>query len=584
MSDKRENKSHYNRLQAFFDASNDPMFVIDLSGTIIDANSAGKAYVAEYSAESIGTNVYDLMEAHPLLRTVASSRKAMAQEVCRTKKGIIYNDSYNNIVSQFGAYPVFSSDGEVIELFITIQDITLQCQKNQEISDLQTQWDITSRSCHIGLWKHDIYTNNSIRNAEHARIFGYDPNADVSWSLYMLLDHIVPEDRPGIENLIKSSIATQSDYFYECRIRRIDGEIRWIYAIGVFQYDDKGKPIHVVGSTQDITDYKELKRSNEQLQEQVRQSQKMELLGQLAGGIAHDFNNVLMAIQGNTELILNDTPKSDPHYQNLISISTSLTRSSNMVKQLLAFARKQPIRPTNIELDSELDKMRLLLRGLIRENISLRWNLQCPHVFVNIDPTNLTQIITNLYINARDAIAISGSITIKTTIINTDSPDKPQFIESCASVSYIRITVSDTGAGIDPKVLPHIYEPFFTTKGIANGTGLGLSMVYGLVKQNNGHISCETEIGKGTTFDIIFPIASKNNSLVNDQKATQMIRKPYNATVLVVEDQPEIVQIIKLILEKEGYVVLVAGNAEDAMAIADSRQYRIHMVTNPAFK
>ena len=458
-----------------------------------------------------------------------------------------------------------------------VRDITDQKNTEKALGMQQLQLDIASQSCRLGVWKLKNDTLQSVINAEYARIFGYDPDTAVPWSLQKFLQHVVPDDRARTESIIRSAIANNTDYSFECRIKRVDGAIRWLNVIAKTLAEESHPPDFIIGVLQDITEQKEQAIRQQQMQEQLQQLQKMELLGQLAGGIAHDFNNVLAAIQGNTELILTRTSSSDPFYQNLTSITHSVNRSAEMVRELLAFARKQPAWPKNIDLDAELDKMQLMLRKLIREEISLNWKLQCPDTLVNLDPANLVQIVSNLCVNARDAIASNGSITLDTSIVNADSSDELQHVACGTSGKYVSITVSDTGSGIDPQAFPHIFEPFFTTKGVGKGTGLGLSMVYGLVKQNNGYITCQTEIGKGTTFRIWLPIVSTTKAPVDKPAATVQPEANGKIKILVVEDEPDIARIIKTILDKEGCNVIMANTAEDALSITDTQKKSINL-------
>ncbi|NTV02577.1 MAG: response regulator [Chlorobiaceae bacterium] len=580
MLDKQNLICHHNRLHAFFDASEDPMFIIDSAGTIVELNSAGQAYASQLGADGIGTNVLDFMDAHPSFREVSRSRKSILQQVLSTRQSHIFTDTDDGRVTQIGAYPIFSNKGEVVELFIILQDRTHQRQEQQAVSELKKLWNVTSESLHIGLWKHNFTSETVYRNAEHADIFGYDPDNESSWSKKTFLEHVVPEDRPRVESLIRSSQQTRSDYHYNCRIRKITGEIRWINVKANYQYDENSKAPYYFGTTQDITEFRELEKLNRQLQEQLQQSQKMELLGQLAGGIAHDFNNVLAAIQGNTELIINVTPETHPIQKNLTSISLAIKRSAEMVKQLLAFARKQPIQPKSIGLDLELERMRLILRKLIRENISLRWQLNCPETIVKLDPANFIQIVTNLCINARDAIDGQGSISLDTSIVTTESCEELQRFASNATGEYIRIRIADTGSGIPDHVRPHIFEPFFTTKGVGQGTGLGLSMVYGSVKQHDGYITCETEPGKGTKFNLFFPVVQESVGTREAPTLEARLAAPDKAGVLVVEDEPEILKIMCITLENAGFNVFSAENAEDAIELARQHAQEITLTVS----
>lgn len=310
----------------------------------------------------------------------------------------------------------------------------------------------------------------------------------------------------------------------------------------------------------------------EKLQANLQQTQKMEMVGQLAGGIAHDFNNILTTIQGNVELVLTGLDPTMRHYKNLTSVVNSVQRSAAMVRQLLSFARKNPSQPVDIEVDAEIHQTNLMLRKLIREDIRLDLKLNAAHALVHLDPSTLVQILSNLIVNARDAIAESGTILIETGIINKDEPACVLCSIGGIDKPHIRIKVSDTGSGIDPQTLPHIFEPFFTTKGIGKGTGLGLSTVYGLVKQNHGHLFCTSEVGSGTTVEIHFPgmMAADNNDAGSSAPVKMPRATGLRERILVVEDEHEISSIIKKILESQGMWVVVAENGESALRFIES--------------
>lgn len=558
-----------------------PIFVIDRDGTIIDANPVfADKYTRLYSS-CIGANLYADMASQPTAPPFSEKRIASVKEVFNTGKFAFVQDIVAGRCLLSGIYPIISPDGKVEKCFIVTQDITEQNELEKRFREQESHWDITSQSCRLGLWKLDLNTMAFDTNAEHDRILGIEQYT-VNWSVDSFINSVISEDRPRVKSCIQNSLANSTDEHFECRIRRMtDGAIRWVSIVGKHQFDQDGKPAYVIGVTQDITERKELEIRHAELQEHLQQSQKLELLGQLAGGIAHDFNNVLAAIQGNTDLILQETPTTNPHYENLVSITKSVRRSAEMVRQLLAFARKQPVRPKNIELDVELERMHLILRKLIRENIDLRWQLSCSDAVVNLDPANLVQIVTNIVINARDAILITGCIILQTDLVNANTCKELKRV-ACSTLvgDFARISISDTGAGIDPQVLPHIFEPFFTTKGIGKGSGLGLSMVYGLVRQNKGYITCRSESDKGTTFEIYFPIVSLPSLTVQKPTAANRSETSDKATVLVVEDEPEIAEIIKIFLEHENYNVLMANTAEEAIAIAGSQLPYIDLVVS----
>jgi PAS domain S-box-containing protein len=481
-------------------------------------------------------------------------------------------------IQDFGSIATEESSGNPIRILNILRDITGQRVAEEEFRDQQSQWNAVSESCHIGMWKLDLATMTSVRNAEHAQIFGDDPGV-TAWSPEHFFEAVIPEDRKEIEKLWRRSIANLNSYGFECRIRRRDDRIRWISTTGKILHDRNGNARYMAGITIDITEKKEQAIERRRLQEKLMQSQKMDLIGQLAGGIAHDFNNVLAAIQGNTEMVLDKISPSHPCSRNLDSILDSVNRSAGMVRQLLAFARKEKWNPRELLLDEELNSMGLMLRKLISEEIVLQWHLGCHDVMVNLDPANLAQIVTNLFVNSRDAIDGKGSITIETGTTGQGDGDDADLPGDSPSGELAVITVSDTGKGIAPESLPRIYEPFFTTKEVGKGTGLGLAMVYGLVKKNNGHISCHSEPGKGTTFRIFFPSSRKpvepgNKSIPGQPDACADGGK----LVLVVDDEPDIIGIIAAILENQGFRTISAVDAATALDIMENRGNEVSLV------
>jgi len=266
--------------------------------------------------------------------------------------------------------------------------------------------------------------------------------------------------------------------------------------------DDKPCVVAVVTET---TELKQAQEERAQLQVKLQQSQKMDMLGRFAGGLAHDLNNALAAILGNTELILNQLDENHPFHESLEIIERSGHRSADMVRRLLAFAKMQAMRRIVIDLDEELSVLRPMLVPLISKNIRLQWHLENSHSRIRIDPFQLVQIITNLCLNSIDSIVDAGTISIETATTSVIPADCHAGHPGQVHGEYVRLSVSDSGCGIEETVMPHIFEPFFSTKGFGKASGLGLSMVYGIVRQNLGFIECRSEDGAGTVFNLYFP-------------------------------------------------------------------------------
>jgi PAS domain S-box-containing protein len=310
--------------------------------------------------------------------------------------------------------------------------------------------------------------------------------------------------------------------------------------------------------------------------EQLRQSQKMEAIGQLAGGVAHDFNNLLTAISGYSELGLQSLNNGDPLRRNLQEISKASSRATSLTRQLLAFSRKQMLQAKVIDLNDVVDDMDKMLRRLIGEDINLIILFNPSPCLVKADQGQIEQVILNLAVNARDAMPVGGKLTIETGRVCLDETHAgPR--DAVQPGTYVMLAVSDTGAGIDHENQKRVFEPFFTTKEVGKGTGLGLSTVYGIVKQSGGNISVYSEPGKGATFKVYLPVFSESADS-GDAKTNMSELRPGRETVLLVEDEEMVRNLSCEILEMNGYRVLAAANGEEACRVCEVHSGEIHLM------
>jgi PAS domain S-box-containing protein len=385
------------------------------------------------------------------------------------------------------------------------------------------------------------------------------------------------EDIKKIEKRIGSILTGEkrADRF-EKRYVHKNGTILWADASVALRRDAKGNPLYFMTTVVDITERKKIEVEHEKLQSQLLQAQKMESVGRLAGGVAHDYNNMLGVIMGYAQLAIDKTAPEDPLRADLKEIVTAAERSTDITRQLLAFARKQTIDPKVLDLNKTVESMLKMIRRLIGEDIDLSWKPK-PGVWpVKMDTSQLDQILVNLCVNARDAIADVGKITIETDTVRFDE-------EYCASHAgfipgeYVLLAVSDDGRGMDRKTLDNIFEPFYTTKAIGKGTGLGLSVIYGIVKQNEGFINVYSEPEKGTTFRLYF---SRHADAVSPIETVATEETPVGSgeTVLVVEDEASILKLAKRILEQLNYNVFTAETPGEAVALTNEHAGEIHLL------
>lgn len=342
--------------------------------------------------------------------------------------------------------------------------------------------------------------------------------------------------------------------------------------------DEQGRIIGVVLVFRDITERRQIQDQQQRLQEQLNQAQKMESVGRLAGGVAHDFNNMLGIIIGHTDLIKMILEKEQPGsalQSDLDQIMTAAQRSADLTRQLLGFARKQPILPVVLDLNVTISNMIKMLQRLVGEEINFHWKPGENLWSVKIDPSQTDQLLANLCVNARDAIEGVGNITIETANIPADDIFCAQHPE-CTAGDYVMLAVSDDGQGMDQETLKNLFEPFFTTKKIGEGTGLGLAMVYGIVKQNDGFIDVYSEPGIGAVFKIYLPRTGEASSarLTTDLRVMQ----GGHETVLVVEDEKAILNLAKSVLERLGYNVIAVQSPTQAIQIAATHRPPIDLL------
>jgi PAS domain S-box-containing protein len=330
------------------------------------------------------------------------------------------------------------------------------------------------------------------------------------------------------------------------------------------------------GIVRDITERKRAEAEREHLHAQLLQAQKMETVGRLAGGIAHDFNNMLAVILMRTEMALYLAEPSSPMHKNLTAIHATSQRSAELVRQLLGFARKQTIAPKVLDLNAAVEGILPMLRKLIDEGIDLIWRPGSHLWPVKIDPLQLEQVLTNLCVNARDAIHGVGAITLETMNVAAEQAASSQR-EGAAPGDYVRLAVTDTGSGIDSETLKNIFEPFFTTKEAGKGTGLGLATVDGIVQQNGGHIQVRSEPGAGASFRIYLP---RVGGSVMEPVTPQIEAHPQGRgeTVLLVEDEAAVLGMGKEALLALGYQVITADTPADALRLATSHPARIELL------
>ncbi len=394
-----------------------------------------------------------------------------------------------------------------------------------------------------------------------------------------LAEFILPEHRAAFGTLNKQAMDGVPG-LVEFEIVGLRGTRRWLETHAAPLPDADGRVDKVLAITRDITARRQAVAEQAALQAQLAQAQKLESIGRLAGGVAHDFNNMLGVILGHTEMALLEVSPDQPCYLDLKEIQNAAQRSAALTRQLLAFARKQPIEPQSLDLNATVAATLSLLQRLIGENISITWQGSPSLWPVWMDPSQLDQILTNLCVNARDAIATegigSGTMTITTSNVRVDA-EYCRVVPEAIPGDFVCLAVGDTGRGMEPAVVAHIFEPFFTTKRLGEGTGLGLSMVDGAVRQNRGFIAVHSVVNRGTTFEIFLP-RHHGEARSSFTTPSEHALPRGHGTILVVEDEPSILKLTSTMLHRLGYDVLVATGPKNAIEVAEAHPGPINLL------
>ena len=472
--------------------------------------------------------------------------------------------------SEVTILPVFDDVGTCSYLLWTSHDITERKQSELALNDGRDRLRSIFRAAPTGI---GVTVNRQFTevNERVCEMTGYAQHELVGASARML--YLTDEDYEyvGVEKY--RQIVERRTGTVETRWRRKDGSIIEVL-LSSTPIDALEHAKGITFTALDITERKRAEAERERLQAQLTQAQKMESVGRLAGGVAHDFNNMLQSILGNASLALQDLPPGSPVRESLEEIQKSALRSADLTRQLLAFARKQPIAPRSLDLNDTIAGMLKMLRRLIGEDIELSWHPGTDLWPVRMDPTQVDQVLANLCINARDAIAGTGEVTIHSgnvTLGRAYAESHP----GCMPGDYVMLTVSDTGHGIDGETRSHLFEPFFTTKEVGKGTGLGLATVFGIVQQNSGLIDVVSEPNHGTTFKLYFPRALETAVEPSPRRLGPLHG---TETVLLVEDEEQVLSLGQRVLELYGYTVLSASTPKLALELAAACGGPIHLL------
>jgi two-component system cell cycle sensor histidine kinase/response regulator CckA len=551
--------------------------MLSIDGRVLMANDTALKFIGDATSRNIGKLFWETdWWAHS-----ADLQKLVRSGIARAAAGefVRFDATHRTAAGQireidFTMRPMRDSGGNVQAIIAEGRDLTELKQAERTLSESTERLRLAMQAARMGTWEWDVEQDRVTWSPETLRIFGV--TAEEFGGTYAAYARFVaPEARAEVGAIVEQFLAHSEKSAviqYEHEIVRGDGERGWVEVRGMTFVSREGRPSRLAGVCVDITDRKQAEAQREELEAQLRQSQRLEAIGHLAGGVAHDFNNILTAILGNVELSM-DSVRTDlgaDHsvVQSMAQIELAAQRASALTRQLLAFSRRDVTQPQALSLNRTLAALDQMLRRLISEDVELKVATAPDLQSVWADAGHMEQVIVNLVVNAVHAMPDGGRLTLETqnVVLADDYPDSHA---DARGGPHVMLAVSDTGHGIDPAIRERIFDPFFTTKPADKGTGLGLATVHGIVKQAGGHIMVYSEPGHGTTFKIYLPAIDQ--SPTERPTSTQSLAASGGGeTILLCEDDDPVRALIAQTLRSGGYNVISTSRAAEALAAVEA--------------
>jgi two-component system, cell cycle sensor histidine kinase and response regulator CckA len=563
----RESEDRYRRerdsAQRYLDTAAVIMLALDASGRITLANRQACSTLGWTAAELLGRDWFEMCIPDDMRATARASFRALLAGDLSTRENAVLTRNDGQRLIEWRNTLLRDDAGVVVGTFSSGTDVTEHHQTALALRVANERVRFALETANVGIWDMD-YRTGELRWSETLEAQYGLPPGGFSGRFEDFIAGVHADDRAGLAETLRAATESGSDFTTLHRVLLPNAAVRWLSGTGCIQLDEEGEPVRGVGISLDVTD-------RHLTEERSQQAQKMEAVGRLASGIAHDFNNLLTVILGFADFMAEDVTPTSQHGSDLAEITKAARRARSLTMQLLAFSRQQLLQPTAIDVNDLIAEMTGMFEPLLGERIVVSLSPGASVPFARADRSQLEQIVMNLVVNAGDAMPAGGRVTISTAdVLLADHFDDDDYL--VVPGHYVMIAVTDTGTGMTSETRRRLFEPFFTTKPAGEGTGLGLSTTYGIVKQSLGHIRVSSVLNEGTTFEVymprwegpLLPAANNNGPAVAPARAL-------TGTLLLVEDEEGVRTLCRRILARAGYRVLEASNAYDA-----ERLYLLH--------
>ena len=560
LADRAESlEQNLREFSAVVQSSDDAIIGSTMEGVIVSWNSGAERLYGYSEAEAVGRGLAMLIpedrrgELRELLGRLAAGEHIAQVETKRLRRDGEVLDISLTIT------PIRDGSGRVLGTSSVGRDITEQKRSQQAVRLSEERFRLLAEATRDIIYDYDValghvlWSDNVRLVMDHTGSFG-----NSGW----WRRHLHPDDVERVLAQLHDSLAGDAEMCsMEYRLRRRDGGYAHIAERGRIIRDRQGAAVRVIGALQDITERRQAEERLLESRAQLAQAQKIDALGRLSGGMAHDFNNLLTVIRGSAEFLSADLEQAElaPDVQ---AIRDAADRAAELTKQLLAFSRSQVVRPEVLDVNAAVRGLDRMLSRLISENIGRQMVLAPDAGRIRVDPTQFEQVLVNLAVNARDAMSTGGTLLIRTWRREVAAGDP----HGAVAGGYVGISVTDTGVGMEAETRERLFEPFFTTKPVGQGTGLGLATVYGIVTQAGGFVTVESEPGSGTCMTVFLPEAHGDAAVLPPKPAPEPSPAEGAERVLVVEDDPVVLGVVRRMLTRAGYAVTTASTAEEALA------------------